>query len=107
MKNTKTKIYSGLFLFGVAGLLSRTHGADSPAVGSAAWQKPVWVTDLALTYKFSKAWSASLNVNNLFDAYPTKIPQPFLSAYQSASYSNFGPVGAAGGFYSATVSYKF
>jgi iron complex outermembrane recepter protein len=68
---------------------------------------PIWVTDLELTYKFSKEWSASLNVNNLFNAYPSKIPQPFLSAYQSASYANFGPVGAAGGFYSATVTYKF
>jgi iron complex outermembrane receptor protein len=68
---------------------------------------PMWVTDVKLSYDFTKAWSLSLNVNNLFDAYPTKIPQPFLSAYQSASYSNFGPVGAAGGFYSATVSYKF
>jgi opacity protein-like surface antigen len=50
MKNTNTKIYSGLFLFGVASLLSKTHGADTLAVDSdsAAWQKPVWVTDLAL-----------------------------------------------------------
>jgi opacity protein-like surface antigen len=51
--NTKTKIYSGLLLFGVAGLLSRTHGADAPAVGSAAWQKPVWLTDLSLGVKES------------------------------------------------------
>jgi len=48
-----------------------------------------------------------VNVNNLFNVYPSKIPQPFLSAYQSASYANFGPVGAAGGFYSTTVTYKF
>jgi iron complex outermembrane receptor protein len=68
---------------------------------------PIWVTDLALTYKLAKAWSVSLNVNNLFNAYPSKIPQPFLSPYQSASYANFGPVGAAGGFYSTTVTYKF
>jgi iron complex outermembrane recepter protein len=68
---------------------------------------PIWVTDLALSYKFTKAWSVSVNVNNLFNVYPSKIPQPFLSAYQSASYANFGPVGAAGGFYSTTVTYKF
>jgi iron complex outermembrane receptor protein len=68
---------------------------------------PIWVTDLALTYRFAKGWSVSLNANNLFNAYPSKIPQPFLSAYQSASYANFGPVGAAGGFYSTTVTYKF
>ena len=53
--NTKTKIYSGFFLFGVAGLLSQTHGADTPVVdsGSAAWQKPVWLTDLSLGVKES------------------------------------------------------
>ncbi len=53
MKNTKTKIYSGLFLFGVAGLLSKTQGADAPAVGPAAWQKPVWLTDLSFGIKES------------------------------------------------------
>jgi hypothetical protein len=55
MKNAKTTIYSGLILFGVAGLLSKTHGAETPAVdsGSAAWQKPVWLTDLSLGAKES------------------------------------------------------
>ena len=55
MKNTKTKIYSGLIVFGVAGLLAKTHGADSPAgdSGSAAWQKPTWLTDLGLGTKES------------------------------------------------------
>jgi hypothetical protein len=55
MKNTQTKIYSGLFLFGVASLLSKTYGADTSAVDSdsAAWQKPVWLTDLALGAKES------------------------------------------------------
>jgi opacity protein-like surface antigen len=51
----KTKIYSVLFLFGIAGLLSKTYGADTPAVssGPAAWQKPVWLTDLSLSVKES------------------------------------------------------
>ena len=55
MKNTKTKIYSGLILVGVAGLLSKTHGADAPVAGSgsAAWQKPAWLTDLGLGAKES------------------------------------------------------
>src|ERR1017187_5227632 len=51
--NTTTKICSGILLFGVAGLLSRTHGADAPEVGSAPWQKPVWLTDLSLGVKES------------------------------------------------------
>jgi opacity protein-like surface antigen len=55
MKNTKAKIYSGLFLFGVAGLLTKTYGADASAVssGPAAWQKPVWLMDLSLGIKES------------------------------------------------------
>ncbi len=53
MKNTRTRIYSGLFLFGVAGLLSKTHGADTAAAASDAWQKPVWLTDLSLGVKES------------------------------------------------------
>ena len=54
MKNTKTKIYSGLLLFGVAGLLSKTHGADTLAASSgSAWQKPAWLTDLGLGTKES------------------------------------------------------
>ena len=53
MKNTK--IYSGLCLLGVAGLLSKTCGADASAVssGSATWQKPAWLTDLSLGVKES------------------------------------------------------
>ena len=53
MKNTK--VYSGLCLLGVAGLLSRTNDADASAVGSssAAWQKPAWLTDLTLGIKES------------------------------------------------------
>ena len=55
MKSTKNKVYSGLILFGVAGLLSKTHGADTLADGSssAAWQKPAWLTDLGLGSKES------------------------------------------------------
>jgi len=55
MENTKTKIYSGLFLFGIVGLLSKTQGAETPAVGaaSAGWQKPSWLTDLGFGTKES------------------------------------------------------
>ena len=55
MKNKNTKIYSGVFLFGVAGLFSKAHGAGTPAIAfnSAAWQKPAWLTDLSLGVKES------------------------------------------------------
>ena len=51
MINTKTNIRSGLLLLGIAGLLSKTHGADAttPAVsGPATGQKPAWLTDLGV-----------------------------------------------------------
>jgi iron complex outermembrane receptor protein len=69
--------------------------------------KPLWVTDVELSYRYSKAWSISLNVNNVFDVYPTQIPQPLVAVNATGAYPNFGPVGALGGFYSATVKYKF
>ena len=68
MKNTK--IYSGLCLLGVAGLLSKTYGADAPAVaaGEGAWQKPVWLTDLSLGVKESyddNVFVSGVTPNNL------------------------------------------
>jgi hypothetical protein len=50
MKKSKIKFYLGLSLLGVGGLLSKIHGAETPAVDSSsvAWQKPAWLTDLAL-----------------------------------------------------------
>jgi len=53
MKTSKNKIWPGLLLMGICGLLSNTFGADAPAVasGSAAWQKPVWLTDLSVGVK--------------------------------------------------------
>ena len=55
MKKTNIKFYSGLSLLGVGGLLSNVHGADTAGVaaGSAAWQKPAWLTDLGLGVKES------------------------------------------------------
>lgn len=34
---------------------------------------PVWITDLTLNYRFTKAVSLSLGANNLFDIYPDQI----------------------------------
>lgn len=55
MKNSKIKFYSGISLLGLGGLLTKVHGADTPAVAaaSAGWQKPAWLTDLAMGVKES------------------------------------------------------
>ncbi len=81
--NRKTKIYSGLFLFGVAGLLSKTYGADTPAVssGAASWQKPVCLTDLSLGVK------ESYDDNLLLLSGNGKVPY-FDSTYASAYHWN-------------------
>ena len=55
MKNMNFKKYSSLTLLGLGGILSSVHGADAPAVAASAgaWQKPAWLTDLALGVKES------------------------------------------------------
>jgi len=67
----------------------------------------VWLTDLDIGYDVTDAVNVSLSVNNLFDKKPPKVPTPGLSAYQAYSYTNNGPVGVAGGFYAATIRYKW
>ena len=55
MKKTKSKIHVSLFFCGVAGLLPKSHAADSSAIvsNSTAWQKLGWLTDLSLGVKDS------------------------------------------------------
>ena len=50
MKKSKFKLYLGLSLRGIGGLLSKIYGADAAAVssGSAAWEKPARLTDLSV-----------------------------------------------------------
>jgi iron complex outermembrane receptor protein len=67
----------------------------------------VWLTDLDIGYDVTDAVNVSLSVNNLFDKKPPKVPAPGLAAYQTYSYTNNGPVGVAGGFYAATIRYKW
>jgi len=50
-----------------------------------------------------------LNANNLLDQKPKRLPEgsTALWPFQSYSYVNNGPVNATGGFYSATLAYKW
>ncbi len=65
------------------------------------------VTDLDLSYRISKSLTFSLSANNLFNVKPGKQPTPLLSANQTFAYNNYGPVGAAGGFWSTALRYAF
>ncbi|MBO9710312.1 MAG: TonB-dependent receptor [Caulobacter sp.] len=85
-----------------------TTGPYAGVVGEIPYDVgKVWLTDLDIGYDLTDAVNVSLSVNNLFDKKPPKIPAPGLAAYQTYSYTNNGPVGVAGGFYAATIRYKW
>ena len=72
------------------------------------------LTDLEVSYQFSKAWTLSLGANNLFNEYPDMI-NPLVLAEQRANLDNgavtiypaFSPFGINGGYYYARASLKF
>jgi iron complex outermembrane receptor protein len=85
-----------------------TTGPYAGVVGEIPYDVgKVWLTDLDIGYDVTDAVNVSLSVNNLFDKKPPKVPSPGLAAYQTYSYTNNGPVGVAGGFYAATIRYKW
>ncbi|QJD77794.1 TonB-dependent receptor [Spirosoma rhododendri] len=49
---------------------------------------PVWITDLTLNYRFTKAVSLSLGANNLFDIYPDQIYIDPRNALGSVDYAS-------------------
>ena len=71
-----------------------------------------WITDLGVTYRFSKNCSISAGANNLFDVYPTKniaSNTAFLGNDNAGifPYSGISPWGFNGAFYYTKASYKF
>jgi iron complex outermembrane receptor protein len=76
--------------------------------------KPTAITDLELSYQFSKAWTVSVGANNLFNQYPDHINGKLL-AEQRANLDNtavnvypaFSPFGINGGYYYARLGLKF
>lgn len=81
-------------------------GSATPVIFSVG---DVWVADLQVGYDFSSNFSLRVNANNLFDEKPPLLPKgsTALWPFQTYSYVNNGPVNAAGGFYSATLTYKW
>ncbi len=75
-----------------------------------------WITDLDVTYRFSKKISASVGMNNLFNVYPTEnIRSKVVNgvAFNGSDnvgifpYSSISPFGFNGASYYGKVSYKF
>lgn len=75
--------------------------------------KPKLLTDLEVSFRFSKAWTLSLGANNLFNEYPDMV-DPMVVAEQRANLDNgavtihpaFSPFGINGGYYYARASLK-
>jgi len=67
----------------------------------------IWLTDLDIGFDLSDHLRASLNGLNIFNAKPDKLPQPLVQAGQYYAYPVNGPVSADGGFYSASLVYRW
>ena len=50
--------------------------------------KPVWITDLAVSYKITKALNLTVGANNLFDIYPNQIFIDPRNAYGTVDYAS-------------------
>jgi iron complex outermembrane recepter protein len=75
-----------------------------------------WITDLDITWRFSKQFSVSVGANNLFDVYPTQNIRSRVvngAAFTGSDnvgifpYSSLSPFGFNGASYYGKVSYKF
>lgn len=81
-------------------------GSAQPVVFSVG---DLWVVDLEVGYQITDQLRFGVNANNLFDEQPPLLPEgsTALWPFQTYSYVNNGPVNAAGGFYSATLTYSW
>lgn len=108
----------------VAALTPGYNVSFEPAIaGSAAGNQQViqtfsakWITDLDVTYRFSKRLSAAVGVNNLFNIYPSENIRSRVVggvAYSGSDnvgifpYSSVSPFGFNGASFYGKVSWKF
>jgi iron complex outermembrane recepter protein len=67
----------------------------------------LWLTDIDIGVDVTERLNLAVSVNNVFEEKPARLPEPLLAPYQLYSYTNNGPVSAAGGFYSASFTYRW
>lgn len=81
-------------------------GVSVPTIFSVG---DLWVVDLELGYEVSSNLDVRVSVNNVLDETPPRLPanSTALWPFQSWSYVNNGPINATGGFYSATLTYRW
>jgi iron complex outermembrane receptor protein len=98
--------YGAIDRFGTPAVVATT----GPYAGQAEIPYSIgglWVTDLDIGVDVTDRLTLSGQINNLFSVKPSKLPAPLLSAWQTYSYANNGPISAAGGFWSVTARYRF
>ncbi|WP_229259942.1 TonB-dependent receptor plug domain-containing protein [Duganella aquatilis] len=76
--------------------------------------KTLATTDLEVSYRLTKALTASVGANNLFNKYPDKVNQAYIAAARAAlntaavtQYPSFSPIGINGGYYYARLNYTY
>jgi iron complex outermembrane receptor protein len=74
----------------------------------------LFTTDLEVSYRWMKSVTFSLGANNLFNKYPDKVNQAYITAARAAlntaavtQYPSFSPIGINGGYYYGRVNYTF
>ena len=67
----------------------------------------LWITDLSVSLDVTPSVQLTISGNNIFDTKPDMTPAPLVGAQNLYSYGNNGAIGPEGGFWSATVRYKF
>lgn len=69
----------------------------------------IFIADLEAGYEFTERLGLRFNVNNLFDTRPAQVPKNATSRwpFSSVAYVQDSPVNPLGGFYSATLSYRW
>jgi iron complex outermembrane receptor protein len=76
--------------------------------------KTLATTDLEVSYRITKALTASIGANNLFNKYPDRVNGAYLAAARTAQntaavtqYPSFSPIGINGGYYYGRLNYAF
>ncbi|UWX03866.1 TonB-dependent receptor [Pseudoxanthomonas sp. NC8] len=67
----------------------------------------LWTTDVDIGYAFDEQLRVSLAGNNIFEAMPTRTPDPLLAAQAIYDWQNNGAIGPEGRFVSLRVDYRW
>ncbi len=69
--------------------------------------RPKWTTNLSVTYNINKIWSTTLGGNNIFAAFPSKVPHGNRYLGAAKYYLSTSQLGINGGYYYLDVSAHF